>query len=67
MIISEGLLCCGEEGKDVCSEQDVNNALLMKHEATDHKDCFNGKNQVEFSKGGKISSEKFYVQGLLKP
>lgn len=50
MIISEGLLCCGGEGKDVYSEQDVNNALLMEHEATDHKDCFNDKNQVEFSK-----------------
>lgn len=48
------------------SEQDVNNALLMKHEATDHKDCFNYKNQLEFSK-----REKRYIVGnymcLLKP
>lgn len=29
MIISEGLLCRGEEGKGVYSEQGVNNALLM--------------------------------------
>lgn len=29
----------------------VNNALLMKFEAIDCKDCFHYENQVEFSKG----------------
>lgn len=47
------------------SEQDVNNALLLKYEATDCRDCFRDENQVEFSKGGK------YIMGnymcLLKP
>lgn len=55
MITSKGLgdFCHGEERKDVYSEQDVNNALLMKYEATDRKDCFRDENQVEFSKGEK--------------
>lgn len=63
MITSKGLgdFCRGEEGKDVYSEQDVNNALLMKYEPADRKDCFHGENQVEFSKGEKIYHEQFYV------
>lgn len=68
MITSKGLgdFCHGEERKDVYSEQDVNNALLMKYEATDRKDCFRDENQVEFSKGGKKCIMGNYMC-LLKP
>lgn len=43
------------------SEQDVNNALLLKYEATDCRDCFRDENQVEFSKGEKIYHGQLYV------
>lgn len=68
MITSKGLgdFCHGEERKDVYSEQDVNNALLMKYEATDRKDCFRDENQVEFSKGEKKCIMGNYMC-LLKP
>lgn len=69
MITSKGLgdFCHGEERKDVYSEQDVNNALLMKYEATDCKDCFRDENQVEFSKGEKKKCIMGNYMCLLKP
>lgn len=36
---------------NVCSEQDVNNVLLIRYEAPHHKDSLRDENQAEFCKG----------------
>lgn len=43
------------------SEQDVNNALLLKYEATDCRDCFRDENQVSSLRGKNIYHGQLYV------